>query len=179
MRLKHLLLTSALAAPLPVMAQTATTGSAGCATLYQTASDAATNRIAADDTNITQPISVNQLSCLHNIFNVQGLNLINLVTNPTQIFNQLEQQLCNALTSAWQKTLGSQQCGITLTGFKIGTLNFGALGSGLACPKLTFGGGGPPIGTIGLNTTGSGRLYVNGQGIAPNGYQLPTSLGLW
>jgi len=178
MRLKHLYLASVLVTtPLPVLAQTSTTGSQGCSTLYQTAADAATNRISADDTNIAQPISVNQLSCLNSIFNVGGLNLINLVSNPTQIFNQFEQQICNALKSVWQKTLGNQQCGITLTGFKIGTLNFGSLGSGLLCPKLTFGGGGPPIATIGIN--GSGKLYVNGQGIVPTGYALPNNLGLW
>jgi hypothetical protein len=46
----------------------------------------------------------------------------------------------------------------------------------LSCPKLTFGGGGPPISGIGLGvgTNGSGSgLYINGNGLAPPGYVLP------
>ena len=47
----------------------------------------------------------------------------------------------------WNSLLGSAQCGLTITGFNLG---FGGLGGGLSCPKLTFGGGGPPIATIGI-----------------------------
>ena len=66
-------------------------------------------------------------------------------------------------------------CGLTVTGFNLG---FGGLGGGLSCPKLSFGGGGPPISTFGLGvgTNGSGSgLYVNGNGMAPTGYTLPTT----
>jgi hypothetical protein len=167
------------ASVLPVIAQTATTGSAGCATLYQTAADAATNRISADDTNIPQPQSVKNLTCLSAFFNGTGLNLITSLLNPTQLLTAIEGQICQALTQAWQKSIGSQQCGITLTGLKIGTFNLGGLGSGLSCPRLSFGGGGPPLGTIGIGTSGSGKLYVTGNGLTPTGYTLPTITGLW
>ena len=163
----------------PAAAQTATTGSAGCSTLYQAAADAATNRIAADDTDIQKPQSVKQLTCLDNFFHGLGLNVITNLLDPTQLFNAIEGQICNAITQAWQKTLGTQQCGITLSGFKIGTFNFGGLGSGLSCPRLSFGGGGPPIASIGTGPGGGGKLYVTGNGIAPSGYSLPSNMGLW
>jgi hypothetical protein len=162
----------------PAAAQTST-GSAGCATLYQTAADAATNRIAADDQNIAQPQSVTQLTCLDSFFKGTGLNVVTNLLNPTQLLNAIEGQICKAISQAWQSSLGSKQCGITITGFKTGTFNLGALGSGLSCPKLSFGGGGPPIGTIGIGGSNSGKLYVTGNGIAPTGYSLPTSMGLW
>ena len=48
---------------------------------------------------------------------------------------------------------------LTITGFNLG---FGGLGGGLSCPKLTFGGGGPPLGTIGLGVGPGSGLYLNG-----------------
>ena len=53
---RALLLTAALATAHPAFAQT--TGSATCATLTQSAANAATSRINADDTDIPQPQSV-------------------------------------------------------------------------------------------------------------------------
>jgi hypothetical protein len=59
---------------------------------------------------------------------------------------------------------------LTITGFNLG---FGGLGGGLSCPKLTFGGGGPTIGTLGagVGTNGSGTgLYITGNAMYPTGY---------
>ena len=46
---------------------------------------------------------------------------------------------------------------------------------GLLLPMvgLSFGGGGPPIGTFGTGNNTSGNFYVNGSPLAPTGYTLP------
>lgn len=157
-------------------------GSAGaCGTLYQQAASAVAARIAADDKDIAPPQTVKSLTCLDNILKGVGLNVVVNLLDPTTLFNSIEGQLCDAVTSAWKKALGSAQCGITLSGFNLGAFNFGgSLGGGLSCPKLSFGGGGPAIGYIGIGGAGgSGSLYVNGFGRAPTGYTLPNSIGLW
>ncbi|MBN9559348.1 MAG: hypothetical protein J0H14_01300, partial [Alphaproteobacteria bacterium] len=83
-------------------------------------------------------------------------------------------QICQAVNQTWSQFLsGATQCGLTLTGINFG---FGGLGGGLSCPKLTFGGGGPPIGSIGIGAGGSGSgLYINGTIQAPPGYTLPAN----
>ena len=89
-------------------------------------------------------LAVTRIAC------VSYTHLLNLVTNllnPANLLQTVEGQLCNAVTSTWNSWLGNVQCGLTVTGFNFG---FGGLGGGLSCPKLTFGGGGPPIATIGL-----------------------------
>lgn len=165
------------------LAQTAPpTGSAGaCGTLYQQAASAAAARIAADDKDIAPPQAVKSLTCLDNILKGVGLNVVVNLLDPTTLFNSIEGQLCNAVTNAWKKTLGSAQCGITLSGFNLGAFNFGGnLGGGLSCPKLSFGSEGPPVGSIGIGGAGgNGSLYVNGSGRAPTGYTLPNTIGLW
>jgi hypothetical protein len=157
------------------------TGSAACSTLYQQAADAAAARVAADDKDIAAPQTIKSLTCLDNILKGVGLNVVINLLDPTNLFNAIQGQICNAITSAWQKALGSKQCGITLSGFSLGSFNFGGgLGGGLSCPKLSFGGGGPPMGYIGVGGGGgSGSLYVNGAGRAPTGYTLPNTMGLW
>ncbi len=62
-----------------------------------------------------------------------------------------------------------------LLGLALGTLGglFG-IGGGLMCPRLSFGGGGPPIGTFGTGFGTSGNFYVNGSPLAPSGYTLPS-----
>lgn len=181
MRSRPMIFAVCLATSIPCVAhaQTTTEGSAACGAIYQTASIAATNRIAADDKDISQPQSVKSLTCLDNFFKGVGLNVIVNLLDPTQLLNAVEGQLCNALSSAWQKSLGGKQCGITLTGFNLGTFNLGGLGGGLSCPKLSFGGGGPPLGYIGVGANNSGKLSVTGNGLPPTGYTLPTTLGLW
>jgi hypothetical protein len=87
-------------------------------------------------------------------------NVVTNLLNPTALLAAVTSQICSALTSVWQSTLGNKQCGITLTGFKIGFL--GGLGGGLSCPKLSFGGGGPALGSIGIGANNNGRLYVTG-----------------
>jgi hypothetical protein len=138
-------------------------------------------RIAADDKDIAPPQTVKSLTCLDNILKGVGLNVVVNLLDPSNLFNAIEGQLCNAVTNAWKKALGGAQCGITLSGFNLGAFNFGgSLGGGLSCPKLSFGGGGPPTGYIGIGGAGgSGSLYVNGSGRAPTGYTLPNSIGLW
>ena len=176
MQRSALALVTLLAVALPAAgaeAQTTTTGSVGCSTLVQAAANGMTARMAADNQTITQPTSVTQLSCLNNFFSGVGLNLVTNLLNPSTLLQSVEGQLCNAVTSTWNSWLGQVQCGLTITGFNFG---FGGLGGGLSCPKLTFGGGGPPVTSIGLGvgTNGSGSgLYVNGNGLAPPGYALP------
>jgi len=180
MRTKPLILAALLATAVPcaAIAQT-TTGSAACGTLYQTASDTVSARIAADDKDIAPPQTIKSLTCLDNFFKGVGLNLITNLLDPTQLFNTIVGQICTAISSAWQKSLGNQQCGITLTGFNLGTFSLGSLGGGLSCPKLSFGGGGPSISYIGVGSNNSGRLSVTGAARPPTGYTLPTTMGLW
>jgi hypothetical protein len=154
----------------PAFAQSTTTGSVGCAALAQAAANGMTARMAADQATIQQPKSVTSLSCLNNFFNGVGLNLVTNLLNPTSLLQTVEGQICNAVQSTWNSWLGNVQCGLTITGFNLG---FGGLGGGLSCPKLSFGGGGPTIGTLGggVGTNGSGTgLYITGNGMYPNGY---------
>ena len=181
--MRHHLLPAALAftlafSPIAASAQTTgttTTGSTGCAVLVQAAANGMTARMAADQNTIEQPKSVTGLTCLGNFFNGVGLNLVTNLLNPGSLLQDVEGQLCNAITQTWTSWLGKVQCGLTVTGFNLG---FGGLGGGLSCPQLSFGGGGPPIANIGLGvgTNGSGSgLYINGNGMAPTGYPMPTS----
>ena len=173
-----------LAALLPTMAlaqsATGTTGSQACATLVQAAANGMAARIAADDASINPPQSVTKLSCLDNFFNGVGLNVITNLLNPGNLLQAVEGQLCQAVNTAWQDAIGSAQCGLTVTGFNMG---FGlGLGGGTMCPKLSFGGGGPPLGSIstGATTPGGGfGLYINGSPMAPTGYPVVPSGGLY
>ena len=150
-----------------------TTGSAGCATITQAAVNGLNARVQADDSNINAPQSVTSLTCLDNFFNGIGLNLITNLLDPANLLQAIEGKICNLVQQSWNSLLGRVQCGLTITGFNLG---FGGLGGGLSCPRLSFGGGGPPIATIGIGLgTGSrgGGLYINGNGTAPSGYSLP------
>ena len=160
--------------PAIAMAQTTTTGSTGCAMIVQAGIDGAAARIQADDTSIPAPQSVTSLTCLDNFFSGSGLNVITSLLDPTALLNSIKGQLCNAVKSAWQSAIGSSQCGLTVSGFNLG---FGGFGGGTMCPRLSFGGGGPTIGSIttGQYSGGSG-LYINGQGTPPTGYTLPSQV---
>jgi len=125
------------------LAQTITTGSVGCTAIAQAAANGMTSRMAADNQTISAPTSVTQMTCLGNFFNGIGLNLVTNLLNPTSLLQSVEGELCQAVQQTWSSWLGNVQCGLTITGFNFG---FGGLGGGLSCPKLTFGGGGPPIG---------------------------------
>ncbi|WP_239479378.1 hypothetical protein [Lichenicola cladoniae] len=167
--------------PAVAMAQaaTSTTGSQACATLVQAAANGVTARIAADDASINPPQSVTKLSCLQNFFSGVGLNVITNLLNPSNLLTAVEGQLCQAVNTAWQNSLGTAQCGLTVTGFNMG---FGlGLGSGIMCPKLSFGGGGPPLGSVatGYNTQQGYGLYMNGAPTAPTGYPVARSGGLY
>jgi hypothetical protein len=152
--------------------QTNTTGSAGCAAITQAAATGAANRIAADGQLIQQPQSVVNLTCLNSIFSSTGLNLVTNLLNPQTLLNAITNQICQAVKQEWTSLIGSATCGLTITGFNLG---FGGLGGGLSCPKLTFGGGGPPLGSIGLGVGPARNLYINGNGTPPTGYTLPSS----
>ena len=160
--------------PLTAAAQT-TNSSPGCTDLANAAAAGMAATIQADNQSITQPQSVTNLSCLGNFFNGTGLNVITNLINPTALLNSVEGKICQAAQSAWQSAIGSIQCGLTVTGFNLG---FGGLGSGNFCPKLSFGGGGTPIGTmsIGTGTNGQSGLYISGQGMPPSGYTLPPTV---
>jgi len=176
-RFRRFVITALLAAFIPYAANAQTTGSAGCSTLGQSAANGATARVNADDTDIPQPQSVKNLTCLSKFFNGTGLNVVANLLNPTALLSAITSQICAELTSVWNSTLGNKQCGITLTGFKIGFL--GGLGGGLSCPKLSFGGGGPALASIGVGANNNGKLYVTGNAVAPTSYPLTSLLGLY
>lgn len=144
---------------------TTTTGSIGCTAVAQAAINGQTARVQADDTSINPPKSVTQLTCLDNFFNGVGLNVVTNLLSPSTLLQAVEGQICRLVQQTWSSLLGSAQCGLTLTGFNLG---FGGLGGGLSCPRLSFGGGGPPIGSIGIGN--GGGLYIPGDGVAPTGY---------
>jgi hypothetical protein len=130
--------------------------------------------IQADNQSITQPQSVTQLACLGNFFNGLGLNVVTNLLNPANLLSSVEGKICSTVQSAWQSVIGSVQCGLTVTGFNMG--GFGGLGGGNFCPTLSFGGGGSPVGTIGVGTGGQNGLYITGQGQPPSGYTLPSTI---
>jgi hypothetical protein len=152
---------------------TTTTGSVGCAAITQAAANGITARVGADDQSINPPLSVTSMTCLGNFFNGVGLNVVTNLLNPTTLLNAVETQICQLVKNEWNSLLGGAQCGLTLTGFNFG---FGGLGGGLSCPKLSFGGGGPPIGSIGLGVGSGSGLYITGQGLPPSGYTPPANL---
>ncbi len=157
-------LTAALMLHSPARAQTTSSGSVGCTAVTQAATNGMTSRIGADDKSINPPQSVKTMTCLDGFFNGVGLNLVTNLLNPANLLTAVEGQICNLVKSEWNS--------LTLTGFNLG---FGGLGGGLSCPTLSFGGGGPPIGSVSTGTgsgIGSG-LYIQGNGLSPTGYPLP------
>jgi hypothetical protein len=169
MRPLHRLACTLALASVPLLAHAQSTGSVGCEAVTQAAAAGAAARIQADDNDIRPPQSVRNLTCLDNFFNGIGLNVIANLLDPTSLFDAVTGQICAAVNQAWQSTIGSVQCGLTVTGFNLG---FGGFGGGVMCPSLSFGGGGPPIGTVGggFNGAGQGGFYVNGSGLVPTGY---------
>ena len=167
-----------LVAPAMALGQTATNGSAGCAVINQAAIDGMNGRIQADDHVLTAPTSVTRLTCLDNFFNGAGLNVLTSFTSSANLINAIKGQICAAVNSEWQAIIGSAQCGLSISGFDLG---FGFSGTGLLCPTLSFGGGGPPLGGIGtgFQTGNGGSLYINGQATGPTGYTLPASGGVY
>lgn len=177
------IIAAAVAASLiPAIALSQTASSTDpCALLAQVAANGAAARVAADDKDINPPQAIKSLTCLDHFFQGTGLNVIINLLDPTTLLQAIEGQICNAITNSWKNALGTKQCGITLTGFNTGFFGGSgkALGGGFSCPKLTFGGGGPPIGYIGVGANNSGKFTINGKGLPPTGYQLPTNGGLW
>ncbi len=141
---------------------------AGCTALAQASAAGLAAAVSADDQTIKAPQSVTELSCLNNFFSGIGLNVITSLLDPTQLLKNVEGQICNSVNSAWQSAIGSAQCGLTVTGFNT---NFGLdLGGGTFCPKLSFGGGGTSLGSIGTTAAGNTGLYLNGTTQLPTGY---------
>ena len=161
--------------PALVSAQGASDDTAGCTALAQAAAAGIAARVNADDQSIKPPQSVTQLTCLDNFFRGVGLNVLTNLLDPTSLLNAVEGKICSTVQSAWQSAIGSAQCGLTVTGFNIG---FGGLGGGTFCPKLTFGGGGAAIGSVGVGLgDNGGGLYMNGKAQGPTGYPLPSGVG--
>lgn len=177
--MRHVLIAATLVVAFiqPVLAQT-TTGSANCTLLTQAAADGAASRISADDSAIKPPTSVTKLSCLDDLFNGVGLDVITNFLDPTNLLTAVEGKICAAVTQEWNSLIGSVQCGLTISGFNLG---FGGLGGGGFCPRLSFGGGGPPLGSIGggIGYGGGGGLVVNGSSLAPTGYTVPSNAGAY
>lgn len=157
----------------PIAAQADET--AACTTLAQAAADGLAARIAADDQTIKPPQSVITLSCLNNFFSGTGLNVITNLLNPGSLLASVQGQICSAVQSTWQSVIGSAQCGLTVTGFNVGFGGLG-LGAGIMCPRLSFGGGGSSIGSIGTGLGGNAQTgqFLTGTGLPPTGYTLPT-----
>lgn len=180
MRRTHHAVALVLLFPTAALGQTptTTTGSVACGQLVQGAATGLATRIAEDQTSITAPKSVTQLSCLSSFFSGTGLNMVTNLLNPTNLLNAVEGQICSAVNQEWQSVVGSAQCGLTVTGFSLG---FGGLGGGLSCPRLTFGGGGPPIGSVSTSGTNSAKIssYFNGQPTVPAGYPVVSPGGLY
>lgn len=177
--MKHPSLVLMVVASLVVSPAVAATdsGSANCALVTQTAASGIASRIQSDDKNISVPQSVTSLSCLGNFFNGIGLNVVTNLLNPANLVAAIEGKICAAVTSTWQSMIGSVQCGLTITGFDLG---FGGFGGGNFCPQLSFGGGGPTWGTVGLNGSASGGgVLINGSSMAPSGYSVPANAGAY
>ena len=164
----------ALGAPGAALAQQTTTGSVGCTAIVQAAANGTTARIAAANQTIQRPASLTTLSCLNNFFSGTGLNVVTNLLDPATLLQNVGSQICQAVNHPGSLCLrGTPLGGPTFPGTIWG---WGGLGGGLSCPKLTFGGGGPPIGSIGIGTGGSGSgLYINGTITAPPGYELPAN----
>ncbi len=145
-----------------------------CTALAQAGAAGLAARVNADDQTIKAPQSVTKLTCLGDFFNGVGLNVLTNLLDPAALLKSVEGQICSEVNSAWQEALGSAQCGLSVTGFNIG---FGGLGGGVFCPKLTFGGGGSQIGSIGTGLNNTGAFNVNGQAQGPTGYPLPPGPG--
>ena len=156
-------------APAVTPAQAASNGaSQGCTALAQAGVDAATAQIAAEDQTIQAPQSVRSLTCLDSFFNGTGLDLLVNLTNFSSLIGSLEGQLCAAVTNAWRSTLGSAQCGLTVSGFNLG---FGGLGGGSFCPRLNIGGDGSQLANLGVGYGGGQTGFtVNGVQQLPSGY---------
>jgi hypothetical protein len=176
---RTLLVAGARALASPAIAQTTTAPSEACTTITQSAANAAASRVNADDTDIPKPQNVKNFTCLDNFFKGAGLNVVANLLNPQTLLSSIESQICNKLTQIWTQTIGKAQCGITLTGFKMGFLGGSTLGGGLSCPKISIGGGGATLTSIGVGPTNSGKLTVTGNAVAPTGYTITSLLGLY
>ncbi|MBV9909646.1 MAG: hypothetical protein JOY52_19010 [Hyphomicrobiales bacterium] len=174
---RTLLVAGALVFVSPAIADTAP--SEACTTITQSGANAAASRVNADDTDIPKPRSVKNFTCLDNFFKGAGLNVVANLLNPQTLLSSIESQICNKLTQIWSQTIGHAQCGITVTGFKMGFLGGSTLGGGLSCPKISIGGGGATITSIGVGATNSGKLTVTGNAVAPTGYTITSLLGLY
>ena len=165
---------SLLAPSAQAQAPAPATEGTGCTVLAQAAASGLAARIAADNQTIKPPQSITTLSCLDNFFNGVGLNVITNLLDPGSLLDSVQGKICAAATQAWQNTIGSAQCGLTITGFNVG---FGGLGGGSFCPRLSFGGGGAAIGSVGTGlSAGSSGMYLTGAGMPPTGYVLPNPL---
>ena len=153
--------------PAVASAQVANGASQGCAALAQAGVDAATAQIAAEDQTIQPPQSVRGLTCLDGFFNGTGLDVLVNFANPGNLIGAIQGQLCAAVTNAWRSTLGTVQCGLSVSGFDLG---FGNLGGGSFCPRLNIGGNGSQLANFGVGTGGQTGFYLNGTQQLPSGY---------
>ena len=124
--------------------------SADCAALIQAGQDAVVEQIRLEETTIKQPTSVRDLTCLGNFFG-GGLNLLTSLTDFGALANQFSGQICSAIRSAWDATLGSVNCGLMVTGPQLG---FGMPGGGNLCGRLNIGGGGNVLANFGVGAGG-------------------------
>jgi hypothetical protein len=169
---KYCLIAAALLAPCEGFADS---DSDDCGKLINAGAQGAQQQISADQAAITPPASVTTLTCLDNFFNGTGLNLISSLLDPATLLSSVEGRICDLVRSEWTSVVGSLHCGLTVTGVNIG-FGLGSLGAGSLCPRISFGGGGAPIASF---STGVGGMGVGGSAMAPTGYTVPSTSGLW
>jgi len=154
--------------PAAASAQVTNGASQSCAALAQAGVDAATAQIVTEDQTIQPPQSVRGLTCLDGFFNGTGLDVLVNFANFGNLVGAIQGQLCAAVTNAWRSTLGTAQCGLSVSGFDLG---FGNLGGGSFCPRLNIGGNGSQLANFGVGTGGAQTgFYVNGVQQLPSGY---------
>jgi len=161
-----------------IAAAQAPQGSVGCADLAQAAAAGMGSRIEADDRAIPAPQSVLALTCLDGFFNGVGLNVLSDLLDPGKLLNAVSTrallQACTLARGAWNSAIGSAQCGLTISGFNMG---FGGFNFGGFCPRLSFGGGGPALGSASLSPGAQNNVYLNGSPMGPIGYPITQPLG--
>lgn len=145
----------------------------GCDALVQASATGLAAAMKADDATIKQPQSVTKFTCLGNFFHGVGMDVLTGNLNVASIAQNVMGKVCQQLTDEWQNTIGSAQCGLTVTGINTNfNLGLGGLGGGHFCPSLNIGGGGDTLINASTNTQGHSSWDAQGAQQMPTGYQL-------
>ena len=146
--------------------------------------------IAKQFYDVLPPGSFNKLSCLDNLFNSGGLNLIFNPPSLTQVINMLKQAVCNVVNAEVQKVMqplsqmlsssGSLPLGQVIPG-----LNLGSLGMGISVSPSFGNSNGSLINTninsvlsrpFGFNPAASPSLFGNSNAGGSSGPAITNSV---